>query len=155
MRRARGMIIVLIAHSAIETINDPRAASYTSYQIRLHKRARSLVQDWCDAIGFLAPDLNVIEQEAGFGKKRTRADGGIARWLHWESRPSFIAKNRYGLPAKMPVPQDFSYEALASYFPPPPADVSTANPSNIKVSTMTTELPEPFDPRTQKGSDFA
>src|SRR6476620_5445802 len=56
LRRRCGMTVVLLAHSAIETINDPRAASYTSYQLRLHKRARGLVQDWCDAIGFLAPE---------------------------------------------------------------------------------------------------
>ena len=46
VRRQRGTTVVLLAHSAIETINDPRAASYTSYQLRLHKRARGLVQDW-------------------------------------------------------------------------------------------------------------
>ena len=45
LRRGIGMSVVLLAHSAIETINDPRAASYTSYQLRLHKRARGLVQD--------------------------------------------------------------------------------------------------------------
>ena len=50
LRRRLGMSVVLLAHSAIETINDPRAASYTSYQLRLHKRARGLVQDWCDAM---------------------------------------------------------------------------------------------------------
>ena len=55
LRRRRGMLIVLIAHAAIETVNDPRASSYTSYQLRLHKRARGIVQDWCDAIGFLRP----------------------------------------------------------------------------------------------------
>jgi AAA domain len=128
LRRQRGMIVVLLAHSAIETINDPRATSYTSYQLRLHKRARGLVQDWCDAIGFLAGDLHVKEDDAGFGKKRARADGGSQRWLHLEARPSFVAKNRYGLPAKMPVPVDFSYEALASYFPQPPATSTTATP---------------------------
>ena len=40
LRRRIRMSVVLLAHSAIETINDPRAASYTSYQLRLHKRAR-------------------------------------------------------------------------------------------------------------------
>jgi hypothetical protein len=117
LRRERKMLVVLLAHSAIETVNDPRAASYTSYQLRLHKRARGLVQDWCDAIGFLAPDLHVREDDVGFGKKRARADGGSQRWLHLEARPSFVAKNRYGMPAKLPVPKDFSYEAIASYFP--------------------------------------
>jgi hypothetical protein len=132
LRRQRGMIVVLLAHSAIETINDPRAASYTSYQLRLHKRARGLVQDWSDAIGFLAPDLHVKEDEGAFGKKRARADGGSQRWLHWEARPSFVAKNRYGLPAKMPINKDFSYSALAEYLPQPPA-ASTTVPPNIRI----------------------
>jgi hypothetical protein len=121
LRRERGMLVVLLAHSAIETINDPRATSYTSYQLRLHKRARGLIQDWCDTIGFLAPDLHVREDDAGFGKKRARADGGSQRWLHLEARPSFVAKNRYSMPAKLPVARDFSYSALAEYFPPLPA----------------------------------
>jgi AAA domain len=119
LRRERGMTIVLLAHSAIERVDDPRAASYTSYQLRMHKRARSLVQDWADAILFLAPDLNVVSEDAGFSKKRTRAEGGSTRWLHCEARPSFVAKNRFGLPAKLMVPKDFDYDAaLAPFFPP-------------------------------------
>jgi hypothetical protein len=123
LRRERGMMIVLLAHSAIERIDDPRAASYTSYQLRLHKRARALVQDWADGILFLAPDLNIQTEDAGFGKKRTRADGGSTRWLHCEGRPSFTAKNRYGLPPKIMIPKDFNYDAaLAPYLPPAVAE---------------------------------
>jgi hypothetical protein len=118
LRRERGMTIVLLAHSAIERIDDPRVASYTSYQLRLHKRARGLVQDWADAILFLAPDLNIQTEDAGFGKKRARADGGSTRWLHCEGRPSFVAKNRYGLPPKIMIPQNLDYGAvLAPFFP--------------------------------------
>ena len=113
------MIVLLLAHSAIETVNDPRTASYTSYQLRLHKRARGLVQDWADMIGFLAPDLVIKSEDAGFSKTRHRADGGSTRWLHTEGRPSFVAKNRYGLPAKIMIPKEFDYSAmLAPYFPP-------------------------------------
>jgi hypothetical protein len=118
--RQRGMLTVLLAHSAIERIDDPRVASYTSYQLRIHRRARGLIQDQMDAIGFLAPDLNIQSEDVGFNKKRTRADGGSTRWLHFEGRPSFVAKNRYGLPAKMMIPSDFDYDAtLAPYFPQP------------------------------------
>ena len=156
LRRRLGMNVVLLAHSAIETINDPRAASYTSYQLRLHKRARGLVQDWCDAIGFLAPDLHVQSEEVGFGKKRNRADGGSQRWLHFEARPSFVAKNRYGLPAKMPVPKDFSYGALAPYLPPQPSAVIDGKPNQTgeRRLTMSTEFPEIFDPETQEGNSW-
>jgi hypothetical protein len=71
-----------------------------------------------DAIGFLAPDLIIHSEDQGFSKKRTRADGGSTRYIHWEGRPSFTAKNRYGLPTKMMIPQDFNFEkTLAPYFP--------------------------------------
>jgi hypothetical protein len=117
LRRQRGMIAILLAHSAIETISDPRTPAYTSYQLRIHKRARGLVQDRSDVVAFLAHDIHTTAEEQGFNKKRTRADGGNMRWLHLEARPSFTAKNRYGLPAKIQVPKDFDYGVLAPYFP--------------------------------------
>jgi AAA domain len=118
LRRTRGMTIVLIAHSAVETINDPRVPAYTSYQLRVHKRARALLQDWADAIGFLAVDLAVKSEDVGFGRKRVRADGGSLRYLHFEARPAFTAKSRYALPAKLPIPRDFDTAKLAPLFPP-------------------------------------
>src|SRR5215472_2314133 len=118
LRRTRGMIVVLIAHSTIETINDPRAPTYTSYQLRVHRRARGILQDWADVIGFLATDVVVKNEDAGFGKKRVRADGGAMRYLHFEARPAFTAKNRYALPEKMPVPIDFDFASkLAPLLP--------------------------------------
>jgi hypothetical protein len=116
LRRTRNMMTLLLAHSAVETVNDPRAPSYTSYQLRIHKRARGLVQDWADAIGFLGADLVILSEDQGF-RKRTRADGGLTRCLHWEGKPAFTAKNRYGLPAKMPVPKDFDFKQLAPFLP--------------------------------------
>jgi hypothetical protein len=131
------MIILFLAHSAIETINDPRAASYTSYQLRLHKRARGLVQDWCDMIGFLASDLVIKSEDAGFSKTRVRADGGSTRWLHVEGRPSFVAKNRYQMPPKILIPKPFDYGvALAPYFPP--AARRTAESGNNRNNTEQT-----------------
>jgi hypothetical protein len=117
--RRRGMIILLIAHSAVETITDPRAQAYTSFQVRLHKRARALLQDWCDAVGFLSIDIVTKAEDAGFGRKRVRADGGSQRYLHFEPRPAYTAKSRYPLPAKMPVPLYFDFAAkLAPHLPP-------------------------------------
>jgi hypothetical protein len=118
LRRQRGMTIVLLAHSSVETVNDPRAPAYTSYQLRLHKRARGLIADEMDLIAFLATDISVVSDDAGFNKKRNRADGGSARWLHFESRPAFLAKSRFELPAKMLCRKDFDVSsALAPIFP--------------------------------------
>jgi len=127
LRRSRGMIIVLIAHSEITTVNDPRVASYTSYQIRLHKRARALVEDSADLIGFLATDVIIKNEQGGFGKTRVRADGGNTRWLHVEGRPAFTAKNRYGMPERILIPPTFEYATtLGKFFPQSQAGVTTA-----------------------------
>ena len=119
LRRQRGITIVLLAHSSVETVNDPRAPAYTSYQLRLHKRARGLIADEMDLIAFLATDVNIVTEDAGFSKKRNRADGGSVRWLHFESRPAFLAKSRFDLAAKMLCRKDFDVSsALAPIFPP-------------------------------------
>jgi hypothetical protein len=118
LRRERGLTIVLLAHSAVETVNDPRAPAYTSYQLRLHKRARGLIADEMDLIAFLATDVHVVSEEAGFNKRRNRADGGAARWLHCEGRPAFVAKSRFDLPPKILCPKDFDVgTSLAPIFP--------------------------------------
>jgi hypothetical protein len=118
LRRDRGMTIVLLAHSAIETINDPRAPTYTSYQLRLHKRARGLIADEMDLIAFLATDVVVVSEDAGFNRRRSRGEGGPARSLYTEGRPAFVAKSRFELPAKIPCPKDFDVgTALAPIFP--------------------------------------
>jgi hypothetical protein len=127
LRRTRGMTIVLIGHSEIATINDPRVASYTSYQLRLHKRARALVEDSADLIGFLATDVVIKSEQGGFGKTRARADGGSTRWLHVEGRPAFVAKNRYAMPERITISQRFDYQAtLGKFFPQPQAGATTA-----------------------------
>jgi hypothetical protein len=118
LRRERDMAIVLLAHSAVETVNDPRAPAYTSYQLRVHKRARGLIQDEMDAIAFLAADVHVVTEEAGFNKKRSRAEGGATRWLHFEGRPAFVAKSRFELPARILCSKDFDVGvSLAPMFP--------------------------------------
>jgi hypothetical protein len=125
LRRTRRMMIVMIAHSEVVTINDPRAASYTSYQLRLHKRARGLIEDAADLIGFLATDVVIKNEQTGFGKTRARADGGSTRWLHVEGRPAFVAKNRFGMPERIRIPQPFDFEELGKFFPRPQAGATT------------------------------
>jgi hypothetical protein len=127
LRRSRGMMVVLIAHSEITTVNDPRVASYTSYQLRLHKRARALVEDSADLIGFLATDVIIKSEQGSFGKTRARADGGSTRWLHVEGRPAFVAKNRYAMPERIMISEHFDYmSTLGKFFPQPQASATTA-----------------------------
>jgi AAA domain len=113
--RDRGMTIVMVAHSTIERIDDPRVPSYTSHQPKLHKRARHLILDACDVVGFLDTDLRTVNDEGGF-RERTRAAGTNQRQLFLEGTPAFAAKNRFGMPAKMPIPLDFDIADLTAFW---------------------------------------
>jgi hypothetical protein len=113
--RNKGMIVIQTCHAEIVRIDDPRAPSYTAYAPRLHKRARSLIMDAADAVFFLAEDLRVVSEDSGF-RERTRAAAPVGRFLFTEGRPAFAAKNRFGMPEKIPIPLDFNFSELARYW---------------------------------------
>jgi hypothetical protein len=115
IRDKHGVAIVMICHTMIERVDDPRAPTYTSYQPKLHKRARALVMDACDIVGFLAEDLRTITDDGGF-RERTRAAAGGGRYLFVEGRPAFAAKNRYGMPEKIQIPLDLNISELTKYW---------------------------------------
>jgi hypothetical protein len=115
LRDRQNMTIVLVAHSTIERFDDPRAPTFTSYMPKLHKRARHLVLDACDVVGFLAEDLRVVTDEAGF-RERVRATNSNGRFLFVEGCPAFVAKNRYGMSPKIPIPPDFNIGELTKHW---------------------------------------
>lgn len=119
LRRERQMGLIYIGHSEIGRFDDPQNTSYSRYDIRLHKRATGLFQDEVDAILFLNQDVTVKEEKTAFGGKEVKAKGGGNRWIYAEGRPSFVAKNRYGLPDKFIYEIGHGYEAMAQYFPLP------------------------------------
>jgi AAA domain len=115
LRDKHQMTIVLVAHSEITTINDPRAPSFTQYAPKLHKRARALIQDCADVIGFLAEDLKILTDDSGF-RERVRATSTSQRFLFVEGTAAFAAKNRYGMPPKIAIPADLNIGELTKHW---------------------------------------
>lgn len=117
LRRDRGMMVTLLAHSEVGRFDDPRTASYSRFDIRLHKRGLAIVEDEMDLICFVNQEATLKEEAQGFNKKRTHAEGGVQRWMYLEGRPSMNAKNRFGMPSKMPFNKGQGYAQIARYFP--------------------------------------
>ena len=110
--RDRGMTVILLCHADVTRVDDPRVPTYTSYAPRLHRRGRGLIVDACDGVFFLAEDLRTVTD----GNDRVRASAGPARYLFTEGSPSYAAKNRWGMPARIPVPIDFDFGQLVQYW---------------------------------------
>jgi len=107
LRSQRGMCVILLAHAKVEKFEDPEHSAYDRYSPRLHKHATALITEWVDAVLFATRKIITTTEDAGFSRKRTTAAGlgkdGGERILRCVGSPACVAKNRYGLPAELPL----------------------------------------------------
>ncbi len=117
LRDKRGMMVILVAHAKVERFEDPENAAYDRYTPRLHKHAASLIAEWVDAVLFANKKFRVQKENAGFSGERAiaspiGADGG-ERIIRTVGSPACIAKNRFGLPAELPLSWQAFIDAYA------------------------------------------
>lgn len=116
---AAGMTIICIAHSEIKRFDAPDAEPYDRYQVKLHKRASDMVQEWADVVGFAHYEVTTEQTDTGFNKKVVRGVGAGIRRLAVEERPAYQAKNRYRLSPVLPLDWNALQNAIAAAFAAP------------------------------------
>lgn len=110
----KGMTVLLIAHDTIARYDNPTSTSYDRHQLRLHERAASLMMDWCNCVLFATKDLHFLTEDAGWGQKLTKAqDRG--RVMYTQGDCSYLAKNTYTLPVRMPLDAALFWKALQDF----------------------------------------
>jgi hypothetical protein len=114
LRDHRNMQVILIAHEEVKTFQDPATDPYDRYQIKIHKGAAGVAQEWADMIGFINRKTFTHTKKGAFGREQVKAVDTGDHVLYTEERPSHHAKNRYGLPAEIVLPKDGSYNAFAN-----------------------------------------
>lgn len=105
----RPMHIVILAHAQILRFESPDGQSWDRYQPKLHKETSAMLQEWADEVLFACYEVHTLQQDEGFGKKRSVPLGGAKRVIRTAERPTALAKNRLGLPETMDL--DFSQYA--------------------------------------------
>lgn len=118
LRARRGICTIMLAHSKIEKFEDPERPAYDRYSPRLHKHATALISEWADAVLFATRRVITQTENSGFNKSRTIAAGlgkdGGDRILRCVGSPACVAKNRYGLPAELPLSWQALMDAMAT-----------------------------------------
>jgi hypothetical protein len=100
LRLENKMNILLIFHNEMKEIYDPiNLVSHVRNQIKMHKKTSAMFIEFLDAL-FFATFKTFAKEEQG---KKTKMYGGEDRVIYTSSRPSFEAKNRYGLPFELPL----------------------------------------------------
>ena len=93
LRETKGMIVIILAHTKVETHTDPESTAFDRFSPKLHKKANALLCEWCDAIL-----MATRERSAAKGEK-----SGGERVLRCVTSSSCVAKNRYNLPEVLPL----------------------------------------------------
>jgi hypothetical protein len=105
----QGMHVVFLAHSQVRKFEAPdQAGSYDRFELKLSKQVAPLLKEWADVVLFGNFVTRVAEKDNG----KHRGVGGKERVLFANHTAAFDAKNRHGLPDKLP----FTVEALAPVF---------------------------------------
>ena len=118
LRNDKNMAIVLIAHCEIKRFDDPLNEPYDRYQIKLHKTASAIFQEWADCVLFANEQTVIQKSDAGFNKKVARGISTGRRLLHTVMSPAHYAKNRFSLPATI----DLNWQAFESALNPSESD---------------------------------
>lgn len=99
MRAAKGVNVILVAHSWIKPFKNPEGDDFDRYEMKLNTKASGLVKEWADCVLFA--NFEVLTQRDD--KKRVRGVDSDARVIHTHRRAAYDAKNRYGLPETLPL----------------------------------------------------
>ena len=106
---ARGMNVVFLAHSTVKKFEAPdQAGSYDRFELKLSKQVAPLLKEWADVVLFANYVTKIAEKDNG----KTRGVGGKERVLFATHTAAYDAKNRHGLPDKLP----FAIDSLAPVF---------------------------------------
>ena len=94
-----GITIAFSAHASVINIKDPVHDSYSKIVFGVHKYALNVFSAWADMILFGTEDIHV-------NNETKKAIGVGERIVYTDSNPSFIAKNRDGLPSKIKISKE-------------------------------------------------
>ena len=97
---AKGLNVVFVGHSEVKRCTPPDMdEGYDRYEIKLSKKVAPIVKEWADLILFTNYKTRLIEGADG----RKKGRGGKERVMYAERTAAWDAKNRFGLPAEMPM----------------------------------------------------
>lgn len=96
---AKGINVVLVAHAMMRKFESPEDPPYDRWELKVSKKVAPIVKEWSDLLLFANYDAMIVEDDNGKAKARGKAK----RVIYTTYRPTYDAKNRYGLPDTIPL----------------------------------------------------
>ena len=100
LQREKRMSVILIAHSFITRFGNPEGDDFDRWTLKLHAKSSALIREWSKVVLFAANETFAVKEK---GKTRARGISTGARLLYTQRTAAYDAKDRYGLPAQLPL----------------------------------------------------
>ena len=164
----RGINVIITAHAAMRKFEQPdEMGAYDRWELKLINSQKcnvaAMLKEWADLVLFANYETIVVKTE----DKKSKAQGG-RRVMYTTHHPCWDAKNRFGLPEKLPldynaVAQCFLYDEAPAY-QPEPQPISEPYPTTAPAYPATEPVapqsqppvqepaPEPIPPMEESGS---
>lgn len=139
----QGVNVVILAHAILKTITLPEEmGQYDHWELKLSTKTTNkvapLVKEWADMLLFANYETMLVEDDKS---KKKKAMGG--RRMMWTSHTTFAdAKNRFGLPDKLP----FEYAQIAKCIPNGAAPEPVPEPEPAPAAKQEPVPPKPVTP---------
>lgn len=113
---AAGCGIILLAHSQIKPFRNPIGPDYDKFVPDCHPKTWGVTHKWFDTclFGTFKTVVDKVDKKGMKGK----AIGGTERVIYTTQSDAYDAKNRYGLPEEISIPDDYAkmWETVNQYF---------------------------------------
>lgn len=139
----QGINVCILAHAVLKTVTLPdEMGQYDHWELKLSSKTTNkvapLVKEWADLLLFSNYETILVTDDKS---KKQKAMGG--RRMMWTSHTTFAdAKNRFGLPDKLP----FEYAQIAKCIPNGAAPEPVPEPEPAPAAKQEPEPPKPVTP---------
>ncbi|MCP3980766.1 MAG: AAA family ATPase [bacterium] len=106
-----GIGLILIAHQAQGKNERAEGSSYDEYKPDLNKRASAVVLRNAEHVIYLGWETRVAQENLGFEKTHSYGTGH-ERKMYLQKTPFASAKNRWGLPATIDIPESIEHPTV-------------------------------------------
>ena len=121
-----GINVVLTAHAKLKKKEEPdQMGAFDRYQLKMEDKTGAIVKEWADMVLFANYEMTVLTDEKTKSKKAT----GGHRIMYATHYPGWDAKNRHGLPDKLP----FEFGTIAHIFNETHTPVQEPEPQEAPV----------------------
>jgi len=112
LERQRGMNVLLLGHSHVKTFKNPEGEDFDRYEPQVHAKAAGVLKQWPRAVLFAHYEQYAEKQSRYQLKAKGVATG--ERLVFTNRTAAYDAKNRYDLPAQLPLSWDAFLQAATT-----------------------------------------